>query len=79
MKLSCAHWCHIQEMLANLKCPNCFSTKVKLCEEESEENALCTECDFVDLSSILNWQESGIRSSFMPEPSLGRERKRNLL
>ena len=29
----------------HLKCPNCFSTKVKLCEEENIENALCTECD----------------------------------
>jgi predicted RNA-binding Zn-ribbon protein involved in translation (DUF1610 family) len=45
MKLSCEQWCHIQETLANLKCPNCFSTKVKLCEEENKENALCTECD----------------------------------
>jgi hypothetical protein len=32
-------------MLANLKCPNYFSAKVKLCEEENKENALCTECD----------------------------------
>jgi len=45
MKLSCEQWCHLQEMLANLKCPNCFSAKVKLCEEEGKENALCTECD----------------------------------
>jgi len=34
MKLSCEQYCHIQEMLANLKCPNCFSAKVKLCKEE---------------------------------------------
>ena len=45
IKLSCEQWSHIQEMLANLKCPNCFSAKVKLCEEENKENALCTECD----------------------------------
>jgi Zn-dependent alcohol dehydrogenase len=45
MKLSYEQWCRIQEILANLKCPNCFSTKVKLCEEENKENALCTECD----------------------------------
>ena len=45
MKLSCEQWCHIQEMLANLKCPNCSSAKVKLCEEENIENALCAECD----------------------------------
>jgi hypothetical protein len=44
MELSCEKWCHIQEMLANLKCPNCFSAK-ELCEEENKENALCTECD----------------------------------
>jgi hypothetical protein len=30
-------------MLANLKYPNCFSAKVKLCEEETEKNASCTE------------------------------------
>jgi hypothetical protein len=45
MKLSCAQWCHIQEILANLKCPNCFSAKVKLSEEETEENAKCQECE----------------------------------
>jgi hypothetical protein len=45
MKLSCSQWCHVQELLANLKCPNCFSAKVKLCEEkEKEENAECQEC-----------------------------------
>ena len=32
-------------MLANLKCPNCFSAKVKLCKEETEENAECQECE----------------------------------
>ena len=45
MKLSCAQWCHLQEMLANLNCPNCFSAKVKLCEEENKENVLCTKCN----------------------------------
>jgi predicted RNA-binding Zn-ribbon protein involved in translation (DUF1610 family) len=44
MKLSCSQWCHIQEMLANLKCPDCFSAKVELCEEETEKNAQCSEC-----------------------------------
>jgi hypothetical protein len=39
MKLSCEQWCPIQEMLANLKCPNCFSAKVKLCEEENKEKS----------------------------------------
>jgi hypothetical protein len=43
MKLSCSQWCHVQEVLANLKCPNCFSAKVKLCEEK-EKNAECQEC-----------------------------------
>ncbi len=45
MKLSCEQWCHIQEMLVNLKCPNCFSAKVKLCKEKTEENAECQECE----------------------------------
>jgi hypothetical protein len=45
MKLSCEEWCHIQEMLANLKCPSCFSAKVKHCKGENKENALCPECD----------------------------------
>jgi len=45
MKLSCAQWCHIQEILANLKCPNCFSAKVKLSEEETEKNAQCGKCE----------------------------------
>jgi len=44
MKLKCDQWCHIQEILANLKCPNCFSAKVKLCDEETDKNAECTAC-----------------------------------
>ena len=32
-------------MLANLKCPNCFSAKVKLCKEETEQNAECQDCE----------------------------------
>ena len=44
MKLSCNQLCRIKEFLANLKCPNCFSAKVKLCEEETEENATCEKC-----------------------------------
>ena len=43
MKISPETWCKIQEMLANLRCPNCFSAKVKLTEDESE-NAKCEEC-----------------------------------
>jgi hypothetical protein len=44
MKLKCDQWCHIQEILANLKCPNCFSAKVKLCDEETDKNAECNVC-----------------------------------
>jgi hypothetical protein len=44
MKFSCGQWCHLQEVLANLKCPNCFSSKVKLCKEETEKNAECQDC-----------------------------------
>jgi hypothetical protein len=44
MKLTCAQWCHIQEKLANLKCPNCFSAKVKLCKDEKDKNAQCQDC-----------------------------------
>ncbi len=43
MKLSPSQWCKIQEMLANLKCPNCFSAKVNLIEDE-KENADCKDC-----------------------------------
>jgi transcription elongation factor Elf1 len=32
-------------MQANLKCPHCFSAKVKLCDGENKENVLCTKCD----------------------------------
>jgi len=45
MKLSCDQWCHIQELLANLKCPRCFSAKVKLCKEETDKNAKCQDCE----------------------------------
>jgi predicted RNA-binding Zn-ribbon protein involved in translation (DUF1610 family) len=44
MNLSCAHWCKIKEFIANLKCPQCFSAKVTLCEEEREDNAACESC-----------------------------------
>ena len=43
MKLGPKAWCKIQETLANIKCPSCFSTKYKLNENE-EENATCEEC-----------------------------------
>jgi NAD-dependent SIR2 family protein deacetylase len=43
MKLSPTTWCNIQGMLANLKCPSCFSAKIKLNEDE-KENAKCEDC-----------------------------------
>ena len=43
MKLNAKQWCHIQETLANLTCPRCFSAKVAL-TEESAENASCEDC-----------------------------------
>jgi hypothetical protein len=43
MKLGAEKWCKIQEMLANLKCPHCFSGKVKLTEDE-QENGTCEDC-----------------------------------
>ncbi len=43
MKLSTKQWCKIQETLANLHCPHCFTAKVKLTEDE-KENAKCEDC-----------------------------------
>jgi len=43
MKLSAKQWCKIQEIIMNLGCPNCFSAKVKLTEDE-ELNAKCEDC-----------------------------------
>jgi hypothetical protein len=43
MKIGAKNWCKIQETLANLKCPGCFSAKVDL-KEEDEENAHCEDC-----------------------------------
>ncbi len=43
MKLSPSQWCKIQEILANLTCPHCFSAKVKLTEGE-DDNAKCEDC-----------------------------------
>ncbi len=44
MKLNCKQWCHIKEMLANLKCPNCFNVKVALCDDDEKDNAKCEKC-----------------------------------
>ncbi len=43
MKLSPKQWCKVQETLANLKCPDCFSAKVNLTEDETG-NAKCKDC-----------------------------------
>jgi len=43
MKLSPEQWCKIQEKLANLNCPSCFSAKIKL-TETGKENANCKDC-----------------------------------
>ena len=43
MKLDPKKWCKIQEIMANLKCPGCFSAKVDLTEDE-DENAACEDC-----------------------------------
>ena len=44
MKLSASQLCKIQEVLANLKCPQCFRTHVKLTEETDGGNAKCEDC-----------------------------------
>jgi hypothetical protein len=59
MKLSCTQWCHIQELLANLKCPRCFSAEVKLCKEETDQNAECQGCQCrfkFDPEIALRWE-----------------------
>ena len=43
MKISPKTWCKIQETLANLTCPSCFSAKVKLSEDD-KDNATCEDC-----------------------------------
>ena len=43
MKLKSKQWCKIQEALVNMKCPQCFTTKVKLTEDEGK-NATCEGC-----------------------------------
>ena len=58
MKLSAQQWCKIQEALANLKCPHCFSAKVKLAEE-GQENAECKDCGCqfeFDPEIALRWE-----------------------
>jgi transcription elongation factor Elf1 len=43
MKMNPETWCKIQEKLANLQCPDCFSAKVQLTEDEGK-NAKCEHC-----------------------------------
>ncbi len=42
--LTCKQLCKLKEIFANLKCPDCFSTHIELCEEETEKNAECSAC-----------------------------------
>lgn len=44
MKLSPEQWCKIQEKLANLTCPDCFTAKIKLKDEAEGANAECEDC-----------------------------------
>lgn len=44
MKLSPEQWCKVQETLANLNCPGCFSAKIKLSEGVGSDNAECEDC-----------------------------------
>lgn len=37
--------CRTEEILANLKCPNCFSKKLTPCEDNPDEKASCESCD----------------------------------
>ena len=71
MKLSARHWCKIQETLADLKCPQCFSTEVKL-SKNKEENAKCEGCgcqfkfdpDFaIHWEKILRYFQSNVNKS----------------
>ena len=58
MKLNEKQWCKIQEALANIRCPHCFSAKVKL-SEDKQENAECKDC--------------GCRFEFNPDIGVGFE------
>ena len=37
LELSCDQKCHIEEILANLKCPGCFQAKTQPSEKQIEE------------------------------------------
>lgn len=59
MKLSPEQWCDIQEKLANLTCPSCFTVKIKLEEEAEGGNAGCEDygCRFEFNPDILHRPE----------------------
>jgi hypothetical protein len=40
MKMTCSKWCRIEEWLANLKCPGCFT--LAACEGSGDR---ITECE----------------------------------
>jgi hypothetical protein len=44
VKLSPGQWCKVQETLANLNCPDCFSGKVKLSGGVGNDNVECEDC-----------------------------------
>jgi len=44
MKFTNEQICKLKEFVLNLKCPDCYSAKVQLCEEEKDENAECEAC-----------------------------------
>ena len=44
MKISCAKRCRIQEVLGNLRCPNCFSVKPKAGKGDSQKIAESQDC-----------------------------------
>ncbi len=44
LELSCDQKCHIEEILANLKCPGCFQAKTQPSEKQIEEKTGSTVC-----------------------------------
>ena len=59
MKLTASQWCKIQEKLADLRCPHCFTANIELTEDE-KENAKCKDCgcrfEFnPDVAGDLQW------------------------
>jgi hypothetical protein len=44
MKLTCAQRCRVQEWLGDLKCPNCFSSRPRLGDVDTDKNARGQDC-----------------------------------